>query len=178
MRTEVRPVAGLTADERDALQDLSAAVYPPEVSAVWPGRTFEWAAHDWCVVTWDADGRAVCYVGVVARDARSDGRPVRVGGIGGVKTRPAVRERGLATAAIRRAVEFLRDEPAAAFALLVCEPDLIPFYERPGWQPFPGVLLVAHHGATVPFAFNRPMTHPVWSAPPPGGTIDLLGPPW
>jgi hypothetical protein len=64
------------------------------------------------------------------------------------------------------------------FALLVCEPDLIPFYERLGWRPFPGVLLVEQHGATVPFTFNRPMTLPVRQDAPPGGTIDLLGPPW
>jgi predicted acetyltransferase len=101
-----------------------------------------------------------------------------VGGIGGVKTYPAARSRGLATAAIRRAVEFLRDEVDVEFALLVCEPDLIPFYERLGWRPFPGVLLVEQHGATVPFTFNRPMTLPVRQDAPPGGTIDLLGPPW
>jgi hypothetical protein len=64
------------------------------------------------------------------------------------------------------------------FALLVCEPDLIPFYERLGWTPHAGDLLVRQHGEMVRFTFNRPMTHPVLTAVPAGGVIDLVGPPW
>jgi GNAT superfamily N-acetyltransferase len=171
-------VADLTPGERAALRTLSDAVYPPEVAAAWPGRALEWASPEWGVVVRDAGGQALCHVGVVVRDARSDGRPVRVGGVGGVKTHPAARGRGYATAAIRRALDFLRDEAGAEFGLLVCEPGLVPFYERLGWQRFPGVLLVTQHGATVPFTFNLPMTTPVRSGAQPGGTIDLLGPPW
>jgi len=36
-------------------------------------------------------------------------------------------------------------------ALLVCEPGLVPFYERLGWRKFPGDLLVAQRQTTVPF---------------------------
>jgi GNAT superfamily N-acetyltransferase len=171
-------VADLTAEDRAALRVLAEAVYPPDVAAAWPGRTLEWAAPEWCVVVRDVDGRAVCHVGVVVRDARCAGRPVRVGGIGGVKTHPAARGEGYATAAIGRALAFLRDEAAVAFALLVCEPDLIPFYEQLGWQLFADDLLVTQHGATVPFTFNRPMVIPVTSAVIPAGPLDLLGPPW
>jgi GNAT superfamily N-acetyltransferase len=171
-------VADLTADERAELRALSDAVYPPAVVAAWPGRALEWSPPGWSVIVRDAGGRAVCHAGVVVRTARADGRAVRVGGIGGVKTHPAARGQGHAAAAIRRALDFLRDGAGVAFGLLVCEPDLIPYYERLGWRPFPGALVVAQRGATVPFTFNLPMTTPVRSDPPPGGTIDLLGPPW
>lgn len=130
------------------------------------------------MVVRDPEGPALCHVGVVVRDARCDGRVVRVGGVGGVKTHPATRGRGYATAAIRRALDFLRDGVDVEFTLLVCEPDLTPFYERLGWRPFPGVLLVTQHEATVPFTFNRPMTIPVRRDEGPTDTIDLLGPPW
>lgn len=114
----------------------------------------------------------------MARDATLDGRPVRVGGVGGVKTHPADRGQGHAAAALRRALDFLRDEAGAGFGLLVCEPALVGFYARLGWREFPGTLLVRQHGATVPFTFNVPMTVPLRGDPPADGVIDLLGPPW
>jgi hypothetical protein len=45
MRIDVRRVDELSGEERDALRDLSAAVYPAEVAAEWPGRLIEWASH-------------------------------------------------------------------------------------------------------------------------------------
>jgi GNAT superfamily N-acetyltransferase len=178
MRWELRRVADLTAGEQTALRTLSLAVYPPEVSAEWPGRAIEWAAHQWAVVGWSAEGAALCYVGVILRDARWGDRAVRVGGIGGVKTHPASRGRGLATTAIRRALEFFHGQGDVDFGLLVCETDLVPFYKRLGWRRFPGDLLVAQRRATVPFTFNLAMTTPVRLQEPLAGTIDLLGPPW
>src|SRR5262249_51215950 len=154
------------------------AVYPPEVAAAWPGRVVEWAAHQWAVVGWDAEGAALCYVGVILRDAWWNDRAIRVGGVGGVKTHPASRGQGLATAALRRAIDFFHGEGDVDIGLLVCEPGLVPFYERLGWHRFPGDLLVTQRQATVPFTFNLAMTIPVRFREPFTGTIDLLGPPW
>jgi GNAT superfamily N-acetyltransferase len=178
MRWELRRVADLTPDEQSALRSLALAVYPPETAAAWPGRGIEWAAHQWGVVGWGADGAALCYVGVVLRAARWNERAVKVGGIGGVKTHPASRGRGFAGTAIRRAVDFFREQGDVDFGLLVCEAGLVPFYERLGWRKFPGDLLVTQRRATVPFTFNLPMTTPVRLQEPLGGAIDLLGPPW
>ena len=152
--------------------------YPPETVAAWPGRAIQWAPAQWSVIGWDAGGKAVCHVGMVLREARWNERAVRIGGIGGVKTHPAARGRGLATTAIRQALDFFREQGDVDFALLVCEPGLMPFYERLGWRRFPGTLLVTQQQATVPFTFNLPMTTPVRLREPLGGTIDLLGPPW
>jgi GNAT superfamily N-acetyltransferase len=178
MKWELHRVAGLTAGEQAALRTLALAVYPPEVAAAWPGRTIEWAPHQWCIVGWDAEGAAVCYVGVVLCDARWGDRAVRVGGIGGVKTHPASRGRGFAMAAIQRALDFFHELGNVDFGLLVCEPGLVPFYERLGWRRFPGDLLVAQRQATVPFTFNLAMTTPVRLQEPLAGTIDLMEPPW
>jgi len=178
MRWEPRRVADLTADEQAALRTLSLAVYPPEVSAAWPGRAIEWAPHQWSVIGWDADGAALCYVGVVLREARWNDRAVRVGGIGGVKTHPAFRGRRFANFAIQRALDFFHEQGDVDFGLLVCKSGLVPFYERLGWRRFPGDLLVTQRQATVPFTFNLPMTTPIRLQEPLGGRIDLLGPPW
>jgi hypothetical protein len=101
-----------------------------------------------------------------------------VGGIGGVKTHPASRGRGFATTAIQRALAFFRDQGDVDFGLLVCELDLVPFYERLGWRRFPGELLITQRQVTVPFTFNLAMTTTIRLQEPLTGTIDLLGPPW
>ena len=178
MRWELCPVAELTAGEQESLCTLSLAVYPPEISAAWPGRAVEWAQHQWSVVGWDPEGAALCYVGVVFRAAQWNDRPVRVGGIGGVKTDPASRGRGFATTAIQRALAFFHEQGDVDFGLLVCEPGLVPFYERLAWRTFPGDLFVTQCQAMVPFIFNLPMTTPILLQEPLGGKIDLLGPPW
>ena len=103
---------------------------------------------------------------------------MKVGGIGGVKTAPAARGRGFAGTAIRLALDFFREQGDVDFGLLVCEPGLVPFYERLGWRRFPGDLLVTQRQETVPFTFNLPMTIPVRVQEALGGRIDLLGPPW
>ncbi len=171
-------VADLSDSDREALRTLSLAVYPPREAEDWPGRRIEWAAAEWCVRVWGENGAPASYVGIVLREAQLDGRPLRVGGIGGVKTHPAARRQGLAARGIDRAVEFFRGQPDVAFAVLVCGPHLMGYYGRLGWREFDGRLLVRQHGAAAEFTFNRVMTLGVQSPAPLTGTIDLLGPPW
>jgi GNAT superfamily N-acetyltransferase len=170
-------VADLSDADQAAIRALTAAVYPPAASADWPGRHLEWAAHDWCARIRDETGQLVSYVGVVVRTAVCGSRPVVVGGIGGVKTHPSARRRGLAARAIGRSVEFFH-EHGIDFGLLVCQPGLIPYYATLGWGEFRGRLLVRQHGATVAFTLNHVMTLGVNAAAPESGSIDLLGPPW
>jgi hypothetical protein len=157
---------------------LGQVVYPPEVVAAWPGRHLEWSAHEWGVFVRAGDGTLVCYVGIVIRAALRDGLPVRVGGLGGVKTHPAVRRQGLAARAIGRAVEFFHEQRDIDFGVLVCEPHLIGYYGRLGWQEFSGRLLITQHGEPREFTLCRVMTLGVRSEGPVAGTIDLCGPPW
>ena len=170
-------VADLTSSERDELRALSLAVYPPEEWADWPGRLIEWADAEWCVRIRGEDGALASYTGIVLRDAAVDGTPVRIGGVGGIKTHPAARGRGYARLGIERAMQFFRERDAA-FALLVCEPHLIPYYASLGWTEFAGRVLVLQRGAVAEFTFNRVMTHPVRADGPVAGAIDLRGAPW
>lgn len=176
-------VSDLTADELAAVRRLSAAVYPPEMMASWPGRSIEWASVEWCVVCWDDERekderkRAFSHVGLLLRDSRVNGQPARIGGIGGVMTDPADRGRGLASAALTRAAEFLLAREAD-FGLLVCEPELVRFYERLGWRLYEDDLVVIQSGERIRFTFNLPMVRPLRTAEPAAGTIDILGPPW
>jgi hypothetical protein len=171
-------VADLSAAERAAVRSLTLAVYPPEEWADWPGRHVEWDALERCVRVSGAEDGLVSYVGVGVREAECDGRLVRVGAIGNVKTHPAQRRRGFAGLAIRQAIAFFHQQPAVAFALLVCTPELIAYYGRFGWREFTGRLRVRQHGAEVEFTLNRVMTLGVRAEGPVVGSIDLRGPPW
>ena len=170
-------IEDLSAADRAALRALSVAVYPPDDFKDWPGRRIEWADAAWGVRIHEG-GRLVSYVGISVRDGELDGRSVRIGGIGGVKTHPAMRGRGLAAHGMQCADDFFREQPGVDFALLVCEARLLEYYGRLGWRPFTGRLLVRQQGVPTAFTFNRVMTRAVRSAPPDTGTIDLLGPPW
>ncbi len=173
----LKPIADWTDGDRAALRELSRAVHPPEEAAQWPGRHLEWTAPEWGVRVVSSD-ELVSYTGVLLRQAHHAGRPVRIGGVGGVETHPAARRRGYAELGVRRAVEFFQEQPEVEFALLVCEPRLIGYYSRLGWKEFGGRLLTTQKGETEEFTFNRVMVHDVHSAGPLTGAIDLLGPPW
>lgn len=164
-------VADLSVAEREALRELTRIVYPPAVWDSWPGHAIEWAKPEWCVRTFAEDGSLASHVGIVLRDATHDGQPVRIGGLGGVKTHPDARGRGYARLGLQRAVEFFA-ERGVAFGLLVCEPHLMEYYASLGWREFAGKLLVRQHGAEVEFTFIPVMTR----AGPTGGVIDLGGP--
>jgi GNAT superfamily N-acetyltransferase len=171
-------IADLSQADHEELRALSLAVYPPKEAADWPGATLEWAPAEWCVRVRGDDGAVASYVGVLVREAQLDGQLVRVGGIGGVKTHPAARRRGLAALGIERAVAFFREQPDVSFAVLMCAPHLFEYYASLGWGEFSGRLLVRQFGAAAEFTFNRVMTIGVQAAAPERGTIDLLGPPW
>lgn len=167
----------LTEADRAAMQELSLAVYPPDVAANWPGRHLEWSPPESWVRVWADDQLASC-TGVLLRDATQDGQPVLIGGIGGVKTHPDYRRRGFAELAIGHALKFFQSQPSVAFGLLVCKPELIPYYSRLGWQEFDGTLVVRQHGTPAEFTYNRVMVCEIQTPAPAGGAIDLQGPPW
>jgi RimJ/RimL family protein N-acetyltransferase/predicted N-acetyltransferase YhbS len=171
-------VADLSEADQERVRLLRLAVYPPEQFADWPGWHVEWSTPEWCVRVRDEQGTLLSYVGVYLREAQCDGRPVRIGGIGNVKTHPSARGQGLAALGVQRAIEFFREEQDVAFALLVCEPDVLGYYARLGWREFGGRLLVRQHGAAAEFTLSRVMTHAIHSEAPASGVIDLCGPPW
>ena len=179
MRITLLSVGQMAEADRAALGELSSAVYPADVAATWPGRAIEWSPRQWSVIVWDDDStRALAHAGLVIRHARYNERDVTIGGVGGAMTHPAFRGQGFATAALERCLDFFREKGDVDFGLLVCEPNLISFYERMGWRPFPGKMFVTQHGQRSRFTFDVPMTRAVARKDELSGEIDLLGPPW
>jgi hypothetical protein len=178
LRLDLKPVARFSGAERGALRALTTAVYPPGAAAGSPSSPVDWARPEHGVLIWGPGDELVAYVGLLVRAGSLDGAPVRIGGVGSVKTHPRFEGRGYATAGLRRAAAALDTEHGVAFSLLVCRDALLPFYERLGWQAFAGRLLVEQAAGRTEFTFNRPMVLPGRTPAPAGGTIDLHGLPW
>jgi len=178
LRIDLKPVATLDDDERAALKALAAAVYPPDVVAVSPGRLFKWAPPDYSVLVFTPAGELVSHIGIVVRMGTLDGAAVKIGGVGSVKTHPRAQGRGYASAGLRRAATALHDDHQVAFSLLVCQEHLLPFYHRLGWIPFSGRLVVEQPSGSTVFTINRPMGLSGRRAAPQDGMIDLKGLPW
>ena len=178
MHIDLKPVTTLDDNERAALKALTAAVYPPEVVAVSPGRHVQWAPPEYSVLVFTPAGELVSHVGIMVRTGTLDGAAVKIGGIGSVKTHPRAQGRGYASAGLRRAATALHDDHRVAFSLLVCQEHLLPFYSRLGWLPFAGRLMVEQPTGPTVFTINRPMVLAGRRAAPQDGTIDLKGLPW
>jgi GNAT superfamily N-acetyltransferase len=178
MHIDLKPVVTLGDDERAALKALTAAVYPPEVMAVSPGRHLQWAPPEYSVLVFTSTGELVSHAGIVVRTGTLDGAAVKIGGVGSVKTHPRAQGRGYASAGLRRAATALHDDHRVAFSVLVCQEHLLPFYHRLGWLLFSGRLMVEQPTGPTVFTINRPMVLAGLSAAPQDGIIDLKGRPW
>ena len=141
-------------------------------------RDVVWAHAHWRVLVREANSPSVVsHVGLYVRDITWNDRTVTVGGIGGVMTHPDRRGRGLASAAMVRAVDHFRDVAKADFALLFCEPHNFDLYRGLGWHEFAGEVHVAQPGGQIRFDVMTPFVHDFGLAPR-TGTIDLRGLPW
>jgi predicted acetyltransferase len=154
---------------------LDAEVYTPEVMAGVIWRDVVWARADKRVIG-SIEDVVVCHVGIFLRNAMLNGRPVKIGGIGGVMTANQARRRGYAGAALRGAVNFFESQDVD-FGLLFCESHNERFYERLGWHKFGGNVFAEQPAGPLCFDLMAPMLLPshIW---PPEGVIDLCGLPW
>ena len=106
MPWQIKATAQLDDADAKAMAALSSAVFPPRKSAPDPRIPSEWLRPEWHMLYWN-EGRALAYVGALAREILCDGEPAFVGGIGGVKTHPQHRGRGHASAGIQLAIDHL-----------------------------------------------------------------------
>jgi hypothetical protein len=152
------------------------AVWPPEVMATLAWRDLVFAHAVRRVLAWDDDGRLVCHVGLFVREIRWDGRPVNVGGIGGVATLPHRREQGFASTALKRAAECFA-EAKLDFGLLFCEAARFDYYHNRGWSRFHGTVTMEQPSGQARLTSLTPFVLDLRLAPR-SGDLDLCGLPW
>ena len=138
----------------------------------------EWAGGDWQVTVWEGEVW-VSMLLLLQRTIIVDGQALSVGGVGSVMTPPEWRGRGYASAAMRAASVFIRDEIKAPFGLLICGPHRVHLYGTVGWQVVPGPLSFSQPSGQRTFPDDTIiMIYPCTEQPWPGGPIDLCGSPW
>lgn len=178
MQSILKPRSQMSQAELEEFWDLEDVVYPngfdgpPELANV------IWADPAWDICVRDDDGGLVSHVGILERDARLDGEPVRIAGIAEMLTHPAYQRQGYGTAALREAARFIEADLHSPFALLVCPLTAIPFYAALGWQRFEGSVVAEVEAGMGAFVESAWMVLPVTASAPVDGILDLQGIPW
>jgi aminoglycoside 2'-N-acetyltransferase I len=175
IRTEVRSASSLTDAEKKQLDAIFAA-FPDEMDEGRKGSEFQWASAERLVLGYWSDILAV-HLCIVERLCKVGGQDMALAGIGGLATHLEYRNRGLGSAAMKRAAALLREEMRADFGHLVCTKEVAPFYARLGWTVVPGPTLVEQPTGQVRLSATA-MVLPIRRSDWPGGVTDLCGLPW
>ena len=80
---------------------------------------------------------------------------IQVGGIGGVTTKPEFRHRGVASAMLARAAEFMKRDLKVEFGLLLCRHEVSAVYAKTGWVIIPGPTTFTRAGGELDLVFWR-----------------------
>jgi len=141
-----------------------------------PEDEIDWSPPEWWVLGKIA-GAIVSVVGILKRSVQVGEITLDVGGIGGVATHPDHQRHGFASALLRGAAEFIRQDLHIEFGLLFCDHDKITFYSKLGWQLVGAEMTTELQGAkqvSDGIAMVLPLGERAW----PEGRIDLCGAPW
>jgi GNAT superfamily N-acetyltransferase len=126
---EIRQVRELSAEESHDLFAWGENIFGTDLNLTYRPKNGEEVRF----VLYDA-GHPVSHAAVLRHHARANGRPVLIGGIGGVVTNPAAHRRGHAARLVQHATTLLREEWKVDFALLFCIDRMKPYYERLAWR--------------------------------------------
>ncbi|MEP6706974.1 MAG: GNAT family N-acetyltransferase [Pyrinomonadaceae bacterium] len=170
MSVQIRFEKSLTDEEWQTLFEWDKNIFGVE------DMLYRWRPKDWHFIV-EAKGRVVSHVGVLQTTVRAGEHAVLVAGIGGVVSVPEAQGRGHAQSAMRRAVEFMRDELQVEFGMLFCLPRLAPFYARQGWQLLEETVEFEQPSGPIPSPFCV-MVLPFGGREWPAGKTLLGGLPW
>jgi aminoglycoside 2'-N-acetyltransferase I len=139
-------------------------------------RANRWAPADYYVLI-NRDGQLAGRLGVLDSKVSVGNQIIRVGGIGGVATKPEFRHRGVASAMLARAAEFMKDDLGVEFGFLLCRHEVSPVYAKSGWIIVRGPTTFMRAGVAATYP-NDTMILPLAEKRWPSGAIDMLGLPW
>jgi hypothetical protein len=156
MSETIRVVKELTDEARKRLFGWGENIFGVDDSK------YTWRPKDLHVIL-DVDGQAASHVGLIVHSVNVAGKPVRVGGVGGVATNGDLHGRGYAQKTMRYAEKHMCEELNVEFGLLwqlVQEP--VEFDQPSGKMVSPlNVMVLPCRGQT-------------W----PAGAVDLCSLPW
>jgi GNAT superfamily N-acetyltransferase len=121
-------------------------------------------------------GETVSHVGVLQHEISVDGKPVLVGGVGGVVTPPAWQKRGHARKLMQHTARFFETAQVDA-GLLFCLRRRVPFYESQGWQLLQRPVWIQQPAGEI-VAPLEVMVLPIGKSKWPDGEVRLNSFPW
>ena len=160
-----------------SVEPLHRTIFGREAVESLPWGHIVWANAELRVLIDAPEGGLACHVGIYFRTIIWNGNRIHVGGIGGVMTREDCRGRGYATLALDAALETMRANEAARFAVLFCEPHNFAFYQARDWHAFAGEVFCEQPSGRIRFDLMTAFVHDIRRAPR-QGTLDLCGLPW
>lgn len=167
---KIRIVDGLTDEERRSLFGWGEDIF--NVNSL----NMKWRLKEKRLLV-DVDGRTAAQVGLLQHTISVGGREVKVGGIGSVVTALEFQGKGYASQAMRYARNLMCEEWAVDFGFLFCREQLVPFYERLGWQRVLEPVEVEQPEGPVQWplaAMVLPCREQTW----PAGRVQLNSLPW
>jgi GNAT superfamily N-acetyltransferase len=159
-------------EEIDAVDHLAFCM-----DGVGDDNGIEWAMSATWYVLGRLGGRLVSQIGLLNRTIQVSGQSLTIAGIGGVATHPDFQRRGFAAILMQAAAEQMRRLGGYDFAMLYCDPKLIPFYAKSGYRQVLNRIYILQHGQRVLFEDHQ-MVLPLSGKPWPDGDVDVNGPPW
>jgi aminoglycoside 2'-N-acetyltransferase I len=140
------------------------------------GRADRWAEPDYYAIL-SLENQLAGRLAVLDRKVSVGGSILRVGGIGGVATKPRFRHRGVASALLCSAANFMKDELKVEFGFSLCRHEVSPVYAKMRWIAVPGPTRFTRSGVITTYP-NDTMILPLAGKEWPSGRIDMLGLPW
>ena len=137
---------------------------------------YRWAEPDYYGIL-IAEDQLAGRLAIFEREVSAGGVIVRVGGIGGVATRPRFRHQGVASALMSDAAEFMKNELGVEFGFLLCQPKVSPVYAKLGWAQVEGPTIFSQPNGTETYPSCTMILRLAEREWPPG-PIDMLGLPW
>jgi len=123
------------------------------------------------------NGRVVSTVGLIRREIVVGGIPYRIGGVGGVATRPDKQQLGYAGRLLAESTRFMKNDPWYQYAMLFCDPKRIPYYQKSGYAQITNPLYVRRESDRHLFP-DPCMALELREYPFPIGEVDCMGLPW
>ena len=169
-KIEIKAIKDLSQSEQDEVYQLLTVIFEADISQ------WIWTQEDYRLLV-RVDNRILAHIAIIERTCLVNNQPVKVGGVGGVGTHPEWRSRGLASLAMRKTADFLKNQLKVEYGVLFCANEMVPYYQRLGWRRIDAPVTFEHHRIRMQSdspVMYLPCEKPYW----PAGDVDVCGMPW
>jgi GNAT superfamily N-acetyltransferase len=173
----IRPSKSLTPSEMQEADALDRLAFYEEGGEDNNGDDIQWIEESNYHVMGYVGGRLVSQIILSSQDILAGSQSLRIAGVGGVATHPDWRRLGFARRLLKAAEDLIRSEGGYDFAMLFCDPKMIPYYASCGYIQVLNPIFIIQRGQRVEFV-DYQMVLPISGKSWPEGVVDIPGRPW